>query len=218
MRWDLQMAELTDGWAGTTHRRSAAIVQTWSRPIVDMETRFHGAIAAGTWRTGPSDTLGVLGRDRDELVHSRMLAWLLDPLGHHGLGGEAIRAFAEAAGITVSEDTRRAIVQTELTRPFSRADIVIESPQFGIVIENKLDAVEGCCQCLRLADDYPGHHLVFLTPSGRRPISAGDSVERWTVISWKTVTRVVGQLLLQASGAGVHVVEEYHNALRRIFG
>jgi hypothetical protein len=40
----------------------------------------------GLWTSGPGDMLSVLGRQRDELIHSRLIAWLLVPTNRHGLG------------------------------------------------------------------------------------------------------------------------------------
>src|SRR4051812_23724791 len=34
-------------------------------------------IHAGLWTSGPSDMLTVLGRHRDELMHTRLISWLL---------------------------------------------------------------------------------------------------------------------------------------------
>src|SRR4029079_7813812 len=55
------------------------------RPRVDLErftavkTEADDLVNRGLWTSGPSDMLSVLGRQRDELIHSRLIAWLLVP-------------------------------------------------------------------------------------------------------------------------------------------
>jgi len=46
---------------------------------------------AGLWMRGRADFLGVMWMERAEIRHSRLIAWLLDPLGRHGLGASVLR-------------------------------------------------------------------------------------------------------------------------------
>src|SRR5688572_4715448 len=59
--------------------------------FAELKREANDIIDAGLWVSGPGDLLGVLGRQRDELTHSRMIAWLLTPTGRHGLGRSFLR-------------------------------------------------------------------------------------------------------------------------------
>src|SRR4051812_10917179 len=52
-------------------------------------------VNSGRWVSGPDDLLGVLGRRRDELVHSRVIAWLLVPTNRHALGRRFLRGLLD---------------------------------------------------------------------------------------------------------------------------
>lgn len=179
----------------------------------------RAAQSIGTWRTGPSDVFGVLARDRNELSHSRMLAWLLDPLGHHGLHIDFSAELLAAARLPVPSDLDQSVVRIEVSRTESRADVVVELASGGFVIENRIDAVEGPEQCARIANDYPSDAvgLIFLTPSGRPPITAGTSAERWRSLSWRDARRAREHAAGSGSAAGRYIVDDYLSTLRRIF-
>jgi hypothetical protein len=164
--------------------------------------------AAGHWVSGPGDLLTILGRQRDELFHSRMLAWLLSPTGRHGLGDRFLRAFLAAAwpGESLADG---GTVQIELERPGAgtstvtgesleaRADLVIRLESVVIVIENKLDAGEQESQCERLYWSWAGEptdvRWLFLTPNGRPPATATSDEARaaWRPLSYSKVRRAL---------------------------
>jgi len=71
------------------------------------------------------DTFGVLGLSRNELAHSAMLAWLLDPYGRHSLGDLTIRGILDRWFPGAAPDglpVRR--VEREVARFETRANIV----------------------------------------------------------------------------------------------
>lgn len=170
---------LSAEWMNIEQRARASEIAHWSEAVAAMTEQAAEAVGAGRWRTGPADLLGVSGRDRDELTHSRMLAWVLNPLGQHGLGPSLLEAFVrrlDPRRRDLGGDLHQARVRLEVTRAESRADIVVDLARGGIVIENKIDAVEQPDQCLRQANDYQRHVLVFLTPHGYPPTTAGPSI------------------------------------------
>jgi hypothetical protein len=209
---------LSARWKALQGRLDGDRLELWRTSFAAMSLRSEASVAAGTWRTGPSDTLGVLGRDRDELSHSRMLGWLLDPLGQHGLGSTFLAAFAGALCQPLIGSCERAAVYLEMSRGESRADIVIQLPQDTIVIENKVDAGEQADQCLRLANDHPDGLLVFLTPSGKRPTTAGTSLYRWKSLSWRQLGKILTAVLPGAVGPGRSATIDYNSTLKRLFG
>ncbi|MGH3273594.1 MAG: hypothetical protein ACRDNZ_04615 [Streptosporangiaceae bacterium] len=66
-------------------------------------------------------------------------------------------------------------MKTEDARAQSRADIVVSTPEYTLVIELKVHSGEGDEQTRRLADDHaasPSPLLVFLTLNDDRPLDA----------------------------------------------
>lgn len=164
-------------------------------------------IDAGLWVSGPSDMLSVLGRQRDELMHSRLLAWLMVPTNRHGLGRRFLTGFLDrlwpGEGLL---RTGQVVVDTEVTNSGpdeagstreARADVVIRGQDLTLVIENKLDAGEGHEQCERLYwawTSEPGEtRWVFLSPSGRTPVTTTSpaAAAAWRSMSYAQVRDVL---------------------------
>ncbi|MFN8630054.1 MAG: PD-(D/E)XK nuclease family protein [Chloroflexota bacterium] len=169
---------------------------------------------AGAWDSGPSDVLTVLGRHRDELTHSRLLAWLLVPNHRHGLGRAVVTGLLDAiwpgedlmssGPVTVDLEVPGAGVD-ELGRLCeARADVVLRGDGLTVVIENKLDAGEQPDQCERLywafVDDAVDTRWVFLTPSGRNPGTTRSEPARtaWRAVGYRKVREVVESSLASA--------------------
>lgn len=178
---------------------------------------------AGDWLSGPGDTLSVLGLQRDEVRHSRVLAWLLDPTGHHGLGPRLLGSLlTKLFPVEQFKGLGRARPRCEEVCGLARIDIVVRAPGLTLVIENKVDADEGDGQC----DDYfnrychePGARFVFLTPTGRRPWSAtGPAAVAFAPLSYRTVAESLRTLLRAGpTGTAVHVAQDYLNTLDKEF-
>lgn len=181
----------------------------------EVKAQATALVDAGKWTSGPSDMLSVLGRQRDELIHSRLLAWLLVPTNRHGLG----RAFLSGLldHVWPGDELMRTgpvLVETEVygagTDPDGRlreawADIVVRGEDLTVVIENKLDAGEQPDQCERLywgwAGDPGDIRWLFLTPTGRRPVTAFSetAVSAWQSIGYQEVQRVL-ELVVEGAG------------------
>lgn len=172
--------------------------------------------ARGRWVSGPSDLLTILGRHRNELVHSRLLGWLLSPSGQHGLGDRFLRAFlgsiwpsdqALVPGVVEIqlERTRTGLNEASGLMVEARADLVIRLDAVVIVVENKVDAGEQPAQCERLywswVHDPIEVRWVYLTPTGRPPLTATSppAVAAWTTASYGQVTKSLSQVLDEAS-------------------
>jgi hypothetical protein len=132
----------------------------------------------------------LLGVERVEAKHSRLLADLLDPRGSHGQGPFFLNNFLRFCESKVSgfppallerEVTRSdfVFVKTELYSGYGRPDIVAVShePAFALIIENKIDAgdqdqqLERYWRLLERGFAFTGRRraLLYLTPSGRLP-------------------------------------------------
>ena len=168
-------------------RRLAAMRTEWHTvaTITAWETRIYGMVQdqrelrhAGRWVGGPRDWLGVIGRGRHEVTHSAIVAWLLDPGMRHGLGARFLeRTLGHCFKDGAFGDLTTARAETEVTRGQGRADIVVWADEFTLVIENKVDALEGDDQCeyyFRAFADEVNPHFIFLTPDGRAPTSVSE--------------------------------------------
>lgn len=119
---------------------------------------------------------------RETLLHSPLLANLLDPTGSHGQGCLFLREFLDVAHknahlIRPTSPLERDgwSVRSEVYIGHGTIDLLIESTELGyvLVIENKIDASEQHAQLSRYYRWMQGRRakfaikqLVFLTPSG----------------------------------------------------
>ena len=104
-------------------------------------------LAALLRRPSPFNILTALGVGRQELRHSTLLAYLLDPRQPHGLGDQLARALLRRAAPLLAEP----LAVDELTlgelivqREWSFIDILVESPadKLVVIVENKVDSGE----------------------------------------------------------------------------
>jgi hypothetical protein len=171
-------------------------------------------IRAGLWVSGPDDLMSVLGRQRDEVMHSRVIAWLLRPTSRHGLGSRFLNALIEHVWpdehlvrtglITVEVETTRSAADDVGQSHRARADIVVYGENATLVIENKVDAGEGIDQCERLywswADQPTDTRWLFLSPTGRPPVTAtsAEALAAWRTVSYGEVRRLLEGVLSSA--------------------
>lgn len=199
----------------------------------EVKAEAEALIQKGLWVSGPSDMLSVLGRARDELMHSRLIAWLLVPTNRHGLGRRFLTAFADrlwpddqllrSGLVTVETEESGSAMDEQGALREARADIVVRGEGVTIVIENKLDAGEQPAQCERLywgwAAQAADARYVFLTPSGRGPMSAESdaATNAWTSLSYADVRDVLAGVLdasPAATTAGRGTATQYLQTLR----
>ena len=135
------------------------------------------------WRTKVDFNLfSLLGIQTDEVRHSALLAWLLDPESGHGQGTLFMRLFTELCSVDLPDTAfHRYTVRTEFAGEESIIDVMVSAhAEFIIYVENKVLAAEGPDQVdrefrdlrrLGAALSVPRRHqyAVFLTPDGRRP-------------------------------------------------
>jgi hypothetical protein len=218
--WEAALREMTIQWDHSVLESESARVSQWSTDLEAFEAEERALRVAGEWLTGGSDWLSVLARERHEMTHSRLLGWLCDPSGQHGLGTTFLRAFLDLVESPYPADPSTMVsLELEGSSGLTRADVVIDTPRGRVVIENKIDAAEGPQQCLRLAQDHPEPaHLVLLSPGLGAPFSAGTSHPRWKVVKWRQVGRALVECVPSATGPGRHIAIEYAATLRRMFG
>jgi hypothetical protein len=153
--------------------------ELWSSRIADMQllqeelTRIQ---KDGGWLSGPESLMDVLAIEWLEVHHSRVIAWLLDPSGQHGLGDLFLRSFVNASTGRDPGEVGQVSVNCEVTTADDRrADIVVWGPTFTIIIENKVSAGEQPHQCDDLYKNFRHEQnpvFVFLTWLGTTPKTA----------------------------------------------
>ena len=124
---------------------------------------------------------------RETVLHSPMLAHLLDPTASHGQGYLFLQAFLDVAHINRQVplpdgriDSAEWTVRQEIYIGNGSIDLLIECPalKYVLVIENKVDASEQYTQLWRYhqwmvkhRSGYSTRQLIFLTPTGHTPES-----------------------------------------------
>jgi hypothetical protein len=136
-----------------------------------------------------------------------MIAWLLDPYGRHGLGSSVLRRLLSLTFPEVLEQTFHVLaVEREVARGDTRADIVVWASTFTLVLENKVDAAEGIRQCDRLYERFSeetGPLFVFLSPSGRPPMTAtGETAQFFRSISYKDLQLMMLEAVDETTAGG----------------
>lgn len=202
-------------------RIESARVEEWVRTMRKMSAQQQRLVREGHWLSGPSDLMAIMRRERDELAHTYVLRWLLDPMGRHGLGTAVVeRLVARCGGHSDDDAVAVRHVDASYKGKGREADIVVWGRSFTLVIEIKIDADEQRCQCEDLYKNFRrevGPLFLFLTPDGRRPRTAYSPEARraFRVLSWRQVHRMIERV---ASDAPTGAVEDYLSTLREQFG
>mgnify|MGYP001628303484 CR=1 FL=1 len=134
----------------------------------------------------------VLGMQNREEVPARVVAWLLDPQGTHGLGTRVLLDFVTLLLRKRPQHGREALIRilndaslwsTAVYREESeggdRVDILVHAPMASIVIEVKMASSEHGQQTKRYARRYrraKGTAFVYLAPSGAPPPSSAEFI------------------------------------------
>lgn len=145
----------------------------------------------------------ILHATRNEIRHSYLLAWLLDPIQTHGLGDAMLREFLRIVQEKASDEKRVAlahVLETKLDdvyvqREKAHIDILAtsEKSQFALLVENKTFTSEHDDQLLRYLeyakDAFPNKEIIciYLTPFG----DASSDPDNWQAMSYKDLVNAV---------------------------
>lgn len=222
-RWVDEFNQMSERWREV----ATWLPEGWCDQFEQARMSHDRLIARGQWRSGPASTMGVLGRRHLEVEHSRMLAWLLDSRGHHGLGTRFLEAFRASAGCDPTvEGLERASLTREESRPagasWRLADVVVRGPNWTLVVENKIWSDQHGSQMDLYVDAYADEsaEFVYLTPGGvgaRSP--RPDVVQAWLPLSWRRdvlpmLRALVHELrVVDPPPRGLAAVEDYVRAL-----
>ena len=178
----------------------------------------------------------VLGVERSELQHSRVLEWLLAPCGSHSLRNSFLRGFLTCIScdgdrtgvyrVSLAVVNGWDLVDVETVRERDWIDILVvgESDGFVCLIENKIDSEEHTNQLSRylkvVEQRYPCLKVlpVFLTPVGAKPSKERDA-ERYVSLGYSEIADLLRDVLeAQATTVDSNVavfLEQYEQTLRR---
>ena len=227
--WEAQFRAMEWKWGEISMRRTKALLADWRGAVSEMRRQHDRLVFDGLWVTGPSDFLDIVGLARHENTHSRMLKWLLNPTGRHGLGCALVKRLlkhcnmnAGPASLAVRE------VKFSQWRNDREADLVVWGEDFTLVIENKIDAEEQPDQCDDLFTNFKNENaplFLFLTPDDRKPQTATTpgAQRSFRTLSWSRLREMIEMEMNKsrpASGAtvSVDVVENYLRTLKEQFG
>ena len=179
-----------------------------------------------------------------EDIHSRLLTWLLDPNGSHGVGDYFLTNFllhsagkaADLGTPTISEDrisdgdwsgaTSQREWYTVVDGGSGWLDILVVNKRLKTLcaIENKIFSPESGRQltfyCEALERDYFNYtrHYVFLSPTGMVPQQPEDQLT-WTPVSYDAVLELAERTIAEHEDhlhTDVHtLLRQYTNTLRR---
>lgn len=133
--------------------------------------------------------------ESDELVHSRIIAELLNPKGSHGQEELFLKLFIQQIGVVKPFNYKNASVKLEFASSKildGRIDIlIIDNEHNKILIENKIWAGDQANQLYRYYEFAKGklaHPIIYLTPYGKEPSegSKGDLLkdENYVCVSY----------------------------------
>ncbi len=227
--WEAHIRAMQREWRKILVRQTKALLADWREAMSEMRGQQDRLVSDGLWVTGPSDFLDIIGRARDENTHSRMLEWLLHPMGRHGLGCGLVRRLVErCTGESLSGPVAVRRVAFSVWRNGREADVVLWSENFTLVIENKVDAEEQPSQCDDLYRNFKNENaplFMFLTPDGRKPDTATtpDAQRAFQALSWPEVRAMLEAALDESQPTtgvadAVDVVRNYLRTLREQFG
>ncbi len=226
--WEAQIRAMEGEWEEISERQTRVLLADWNEAMTGMRHQHDCLVSNGSWVTGPSDFLAVIGLARDENTHSRMLEWLLRPTARHGLGCGLVRRLVQrCTGESASVPVAVKKVVFSYWRNGREADLVVWGQNFTLIIENKVDASEQPDQCDDLYENFKNEIaplFLFLTPDGGPPFTATTPEARraFTALSWPEVSAMLEAALNESRPAtavadAVDVVRNYLRTLREQF-
>lgn len=124
----------------------------------------------------------AIGFNTQEVIHSKLIAFLLNPRSAHKFGSQFLKSFLSQLGL-IDFRVDNVCVSTEKRAGKRRIDIVIENDDSILIIENKIWHNDSPCQL----EDYYKYckkskgnvEVMYLTPYGHRPSaeSLGDTLK-----------------------------------------
>lgn len=177
--------------------------------------------------TSKFNIFDVLKITKNEIRHSNMLAWLLNPNENHGFGEEVIRRFIHfAVSNGLDDDVAFDILlkdfeDFEVYRELNNIDILAVSNNSKIVlcIENKVFTGEHDDQLNRyyntVNSNYPDFTKIFIYLTPQRGESS--DVENWISMGYEDVVKIIEltKSKIPPSTEVLFIINNYIDAIRR---
>ena len=215
-QWNESLGQAKADWHLLNADRSA--LDRWKQQMDGMRAARDDLIRLGRWVGGPRTLMAALGADGLELKLTAGLAWLLRPDGHHRLGQSVLDGFLGFVDLPPADDPTLVRVVVEDTRKDTRADLVVYSPAWTLVVEAKVFATEGKRQLARLHElwgDDPNPTFIFLTRRRTLAISAEGSLDAWHNLTWLDIAGIADIAAVNAAPGVLDYIatlKEYHHA------
>jgi len=172
------LSKLQNGFADIYTREKYIRFEKFEKTFSYLIRKVRHAQNKREWRKTYFNLFATLGYQRLEDTHSNILAWLLNPQESHGLGDGFLRAFVKRVFNSEPPLHLEVSVTREKQKGGDRPDIVVESDNWWLIIENKIDSEEQKRQTLRYVDCFRTKGTIgknvffaFLSPSGWTPES-----------------------------------------------
>ena len=155
---------------------------------------------------GKFNIFDVLKISKNEIRHSNVLCWLLDPNENHGFGDTFIKGVFQRIvenDIEYKHDIFKTLLSDmysfSVQREWKNIDILLVSNKEKIVlaIENKVSSQEHSDQLNRyrkiIEDEYPKfkRFYVYLTPDGEEP----SDEENWDILTYLDIVEILEDLI-----------------------
>lgn len=136
-----------------------------------------------------------------EPIHTRLIAWFLDPGGTHGFGDRVARAFLRHTNAEIRtrnfkvESVEAEALMGNHSDSRDRIDIKAtgraDNKQWSLYIEAKLNSPEGDKQLARYEKKLPreGVHLIYLSLYGTAPSTSRK--RDWTTLSYAQLVQLL---------------------------
>lgn len=155
------------------------------------------------------DPWSVAGLEKDEVRNTRVLAWLMNPMGSHGYGDALLRQLLEHlktnGHLSPYSLDGYCRVRTEVNPngdKGERVDIEVDAASFYLLIEVKIGAFEGVDQLNRYgstAESVAGRRpwaMVYLTPGGGGAKTGSNYADRILPLSWKEMAGMIDRVAM----------------------
>ena len=164
----------------------------------------------------PQTIIDILKKGNQELFHSSLIAWLLNPKGEHGLGDVFLNHFAEKLNEKGYSELKNNIknsskflVLTETKHTGGRYDIEIVTDDSNILIENKTKTIGGLSQL----NKYKASFKIAL---GFCEVSySEDATTKYPFITYRDIMDILSTIPLTEKNDFNILVNHYRRFLTR---
>lgn len=167
--------------------------------------------------------IDILRKGNQELFHSYMIAWLMNPKSDHGLGSQFLEGFADKLSnvnhgtdiLINSIKDHNPIINTEVKAPKSRYDIVVKIEDNFFVIENKTKSLGDEPQ-FKKYEEKPNTTLIAL---GFCEYSYSPAItNNYPVITYRDVLQILNTLETNETNDFNVLLKHYIDFLERELG